>query len=130
MKKTIWFPVVLVAALLFGCSSPTEPIPSNAVMSEYNGKVAWASPHDYFPRVAETTDVLSDSLIHGDVSGNGTITAYDATLVLRHVVRLDTLPNPLDHDVTNNGTLTAYDASFILTRVVNPSFVFPIDQVE
>ena len=54
--------------------------------------------------------------IRGDVSGNGKVTAYDASLVLRHVVCLTTLlPEPQKNaDVTGDGTSTALAAAMLL----------------
>ncbi|MBI5464171.1 MAG: T9SS type A sorting domain-containing protein, partial [Ignavibacteriales bacterium] len=67
--------------------------------------------------------------LDGDVSLNGRIQAYDASLVLRWLV--DTTANPLTAlqqqvaDVSNNGTITAFDASLILQYVVGKINIFP-----
>ncbi|HVP40106.1 MAG TPA: right-handed parallel beta-helix repeat-containing protein [Candidatus Saccharimonadales bacterium] len=63
----------------------------------------------------------------GDVSLNGTVTAYDASLVLQYTVASLSL-NPLQllvGDVSGNGTVTALDASFILQYVANLIPAFP-----
>ena len=56
----------------------------------------------------------------GDVSGNGEITAYDASLVLRYVVGLIGLSLDAKDaaDVSGNGTITALDAALILQYTV------------
>ena len=69
----------------------------------------------------------------GDVSLNGTITAYDASLVLQHTVSNITLTQTQQNvaDITTNGAITAYDASLILqynvglilTFTPNPSLI-------
>ncbi|MBC8231511.1 T9SS type A sorting domain-containing protein [bacterium] len=56
----------------------------------------------------------------GDVSLNGTITGYDAALVLQHTVQIFTLTDCQQHaaDVNESGEITAYDAAMILQYVV------------
>ncbi|MFQ6041923.1 MAG: right-handed parallel beta-helix repeat-containing protein [Candidatus Poribacteria bacterium] len=62
----------------------------------------------------------------GDVSGNGTVSAHDAAMVLQYVVGLITLTDTQKGaaDVSKNGTVSAYDAALILQYVVGliPSF--------
>ena len=56
----------------------------------------------------------------GDVSLNGTITGYDAALVLQHTVQIITLTDCQQSaaDVDISGEITAYDAAMILQYVV------------
>lgn len=57
----------------------------------------------------------------GDVSQNGTINPYDASLILQYVVSNIVL-NPAQQnvaDVSKNGSITSYDASMILQYNVN-----------
>jgi hypothetical protein len=56
----------------------------------------------------------------GDVSLNGTITGYDAALVLQHTVQIITLSECQQKaaDVDKSGEITAYDAAIILQYVV------------
>jgi hypothetical protein len=63
----------------------------------------------------------------GDVSQNGTISAYDASLTLQHVVgAIVLLPaQQTAADVTANGVISAMDASFILRYVVGIVTGFP-----
>ncbi|UCF06601.1 MAG: T9SS type A sorting domain-containing protein [bacterium] len=72
------------------------------------------------------TDGVQNYLL-GDVSLNGYIRAYDASLVLQHVALLITL-SPLQQevgDVTCNGNLSALDASYILRYVAGLISHFP-----
>jgi hypothetical protein len=64
----------------------------------------------------------------GDVSLNGRIQAYDASLVLKEVVGSVVLAdNQLRAaDVSGNGAVSAYDASLILQYVVGLQTTFPI----
>ncbi len=69
--------------------------------------------------------------VMGDVSLNGVVQAYDASLVLKYVVNPsgDTL-NAIQQsvaDVSGNGTITAYDASLILQYVVGLISGFPAE---
>lgn len=69
----------------------------------------------------------------GDVSLNGTITAFDASLILQHLVSNITLTPTQQKvaDITRNGAITSYDASqilqynvgLILTFTPNPSLI-------
>lgn len=54
----------------------------------------------------------------GDVNNDGKISAYDASLVLQHTVKLIDLTDVPAADVDKNGKITAYDASMILQYTV------------
>ena len=56
----------------------------------------------------------------GDVNGNGTVSAFDASLVLQYVVGSMTLDvrSQCAADYNGNGTVSAFDASLILQCVV------------
>ncbi len=58
--------------------------------------------------------------LRGDVSGNGAVTAFDASLVLQDVVGATTLDakSLCAADYNANGAVTAFDASLILQCVV------------
>jgi len=69
---------------------------------------------------------------YGDVSGNGEITAFDASLILRVVVGILKLNDPnypyltLDRaDVSGNGTVSALDAALVLQYTVGLITEFP-----
>ncbi len=70
--------------------------------------------------------------IMGDVSLNGLVQAYDASLILKYVVNphgADSL-NAIQQqvaDVSGNGSITAYDASLILQYSVGLISVFPAE---
>ncbi len=61
----------------------------------------------------------------GDVSGNGTVTAFDAALVLDYVVGDTVLSSSAltAADVTGNGSVTALDASWILRKAAGDTSV-------
>lgn len=69
----------------------------------------------------------------GDVSLNGTIQAYDASLVLKFVV--DSTAYPLNNiqkqaaDVSGEMGITSYDASLILQYVVGKITSFPVENL-
>ena len=82
---------------------------------------------DFFgtPRQSAANDPgahqYSDSIIEepgdrvpGDASGNGTITAFDASLILQHASGLLDLSANLDADSSGDGSVSAFDASLIL----------------
>jgi len=85
--------------------------------------------------IDETGAVMTDGTLtvyevpglYGDVTGDGTISALDASTVLRYVVGKINEINIAAADVTGNGVVSAYDASHILSKVVNPSFIFPVE---
>ena len=82
---------------------------------------------DYDPWL---TDNASNPIM-GDVSLNGYIQAYDASLILQWLV--DPVGNPLNAkqqqvaDVSGNGTIMAFDASLILQYVVGIINHFPAE---
>ncbi|HET9571175.1 MAG TPA: right-handed parallel beta-helix repeat-containing protein [Bacteroidales bacterium] len=96
--------------------------PNNAPEQEYMTSSVNATPW-------RTTGILNP--LTGDVSLNGLIQAYDASLVLKKVVNTLTLnANQLQvADVSGNGDITAYDASLILEYVVGLDNYFPVNKV-
>lgn len=65
----------------------------------------------------------------GDPSGNGTVSAHDAALVLEHSVGQSLLEGNAEGagDVTGNGVVSALDASLILRRITGLIDCFPIE---
>ena len=61
-----------------------------------------------------------ESVVYGDVTMNGTVSSFDASLILRHAVGLDTLSYLQEFfgDVSQNNELSSLDASYILQYVV------------
>jgi parallel beta-helix repeat protein len=77
---------------------------------------------DYQPYLTARQGIL-----FGDVSGNGQISAFDASLVLQHDVELITL-NPIQKlaaNVNGDTLVNAFDASYILRYVVGLISGFP-----
>jgi len=68
----------------------------------------------------------------GDVSLNGLIQAYDASLVLKHAATLITLSPAQQQvaDVSGTAGITAFDASLILQYVVGMDATFPINKIK
>ncbi|MBC8229936.1 T9SS type A sorting domain-containing protein [bacterium] len=75
--------------------------------------------------LTKTTEIIYTP---GDVSGNGEVTAYDASLVLQYVVGLTDLSveQQLAADVTDDDTITALDAALILQYTVGLITQFPV----
>lgn len=69
---------------------------------------------------------------YGDVDENGLIQAYDASLILKHVIGLDILycQGLANADVTDNGSVAALDASVILQYGVGLIVNLPYDTTE
>jgi hypothetical protein len=80
--------------------------------------------------VAKIISIYLNEMNYGDVSGDGTISALDAAMILQHTVGLITLSEEAQAlaDVSNNGEISAYDASLILQRVVGLIDKFPIEE--
>jgi hypothetical protein len=66
-------------------------------------------------------------VLYGDASGDGAVSMYDASLVLRWRVRLATHINHAAADVTGNGETTSQDAAYIMRRVLDPLYLFPVE---
>jgi ABC-type cobalt transport system substrate-binding protein len=81
---------------------------------------------DYTPWLTDAFNPLM-----GDVSLNGKIQAYDASLVLQYKVGLITLTNTQKtvSDVSGNGNISVGDASFILQYVAGLIQVFPAEEM-
>ena len=79
---------------------------------------------DWVALVEEKVDNL-----YGDVSGDGDVSALDASLVLQHSIGLIVLPQSLltIADVSGNGDISAFDGSMILQRVIDLISCFPAD---
>jgi hypothetical protein len=65
--------------------------------------------------------------VPGDASGNGLITALDASLVLQHASGLASLSGRPSADASGDGAITAYDASLILKYITGFLSCFPAD---
>jgi hypothetical protein len=79
----------------------------------------------------------NSSILYGDVSENGTISATDAAMCARYAVGLITLTavglitltanQIIAADVSDNGTVSATDAAWIARKAVDPTIVFPVE---
>ena len=100
-------------------SGPTYTLNANGIGGKISDKVLY-SPW-------KTNGSINPLM--GDVSLNGSVQAYDASLVLQHVVSLITL-NTMQKtvaDVSGDGSITSYDASLILQNVAGINSTFPAE---
>ncbi|MEM8489004.1 MAG: PKD domain-containing protein [Bacteroidota bacterium] len=69
------------------------------------------------------------SAVYGDATGDGTLSARDASEVLTHVVGLAVLDgtNATLADVSGNGSISSLDAALILQRTVGLINCFPVE---
>jgi predicted GH43/DUF377 family glycosyl hydrolase len=103
---------------------PIKTVPVNITSSLFNtgaDSVIWTNGG---------VDILQPML--GDVDLNGVVQAYDASLVLKHLVGLDTLDHCqlFNADVTGDASVSAADARSILRYVVGLIPAFPDTSVQ
>ncbi len=69
------------------------------------------------------------ALVFGDATGDGTVSARDASEILTHVVGLATLEGTSATlaDVSGNGAISSLDAALILQRTVGLINCFPVE---
>jgi hypothetical protein len=93
------------------------------------------SPLTFLPEYAEVDDTTPSMLdgqvdvggtLYGDASEDGTVSAFDVTVILRWVVEIVDDINTELADVSGNAQVSAYDAALVLYSVVNPDYVFPV----
>ncbi len=67
---------------------------------------------------------------YGDITGNGEVTAYDASFVFKHALGLDSLNEQQQKiaDVSGDALITEFDVSLILQFVVGIIDLFPVEQ--
>ena len=65
----------------------------------------------YVVMVCEFSDIV------GDVNNDGVVNALDASAILKKVVKISDVENPLMSDFNDNGTINALDASAILRYI-------------
>ena len=109
--------------------TPLEELERYPLVTYYLQRDYAGQTEPYYHLVDEPYDYGSP-LLHGDVTGNGKITPYDATWVLQHAVGLRTLTGEgaAAADVSGMMGITAYDASLILGYVVGKISAFPVEQ--
>jgi hypothetical protein len=71
----------------------------------------------------------SQAYLYGDVSGDSSISAYDASLAAQYAVGLITLTSTQIQkaDVTGDSSVSAYDASLIAQKAVGLITKFPVE---
>lgn len=82
--------------------------------------------------VTTQNGIFSINGMYGDVSGNDSISSYDAALILQFVVGLIELAAQqiILGDVSGNGSLSSYDAALILQFAVGLIEIFPVENGE
>ena len=71
----------------------------------------------------------SQTIVYGDVNGDGKINAMDATITARHAVGSITLSDDalVSADVNGDGKINAFDATFIARYAIGTIEKFPIE---
>ena len=82
---------------------------------------------------ANTADgnISVKNVTYGDVTGNGSVSAFDAAKVLQYTVGKISdfsFQQSTAADVSGNGSISALDAAYILKKTVDESFQFPVLQ--
>ena len=74
-------------------------------------------------------DEYEASLVLGDVTGDGTVSALDASYILRHAGEITDLEGSRRRmaDVSGDTTISAYDAALVLRYIAGLIDCFPID---
>ena len=82
------------------------------------------------PGAHQYTDSIADDGnqgVPGDASGNGKLTAFDASLILQHASGLVDLTNNDEADTSGDGSVSAFDASLILQYITGFISCLPSD---
>lgn len=74
-------------------------------------------------------EYMANTILYGDVSGDSTISAYDASLAAQSAVGLITLTaeQKIRADVSGDGNVSAYDASLIAQKAAGLISKFPVE---
>ena len=75
--------------------------------------------------------MTASAAVYGDVDNSGSVSAIDASLILRHAVGVETLSGDALRmaDVDGDGAVTAIDASLILRKSVGAIETFPAESL-
>jgi hypothetical protein len=65
---------------------------------------------------------------YGDVSGNGTISSLDASLLLQYAARLISFIDLITGEVTGDGIVNSLDAAHVLIKALDSDYTLPIEQ--
>ncbi|MBN1871240.1 MAG: metallophosphoesterase [Candidatus Omnitrophica bacterium] len=81
--------------------------------------------------IIDQFSIGAGTLPYGDVSGNGRITAYDASMVGRHAAELITLDSAALEiaDVNGDGIISAADAALIARKAAGLIDKFPVEDL-
>lgn len=99
----------------------------NGIAANTDKEARWTADRDS----TEMNLFVSQSVIfYGDVNDDGSIDAYDASLILQSVVGLKELDSDefKRADVTDDSKVTAFDAALVLQRSVNLIDRFPAEE--
>lgn len=93
-----------------------------------SGQAVSATVYNGSQKVAELD--IASNVVYGDVDGNGRVTAEDALMILKKVVKLKVFNSDQEKaaDVDNNGRIEANDALLVLKKVVQLITKFPVEQ--
>ncbi len=107
---------------VISCGGGSDLSLSNVLLGDINAREIEST-------IGDSVHVSIISLFAGDVSGDCNVTAYDASLILQHVVGLKELSSIEQEkaDVTGDDTVSALDAALILQFSVGLIASFPVD---
>lgn len=82
-----------------------------------------------FTMLFASSAIVSADVVYGDVDGSGNVSAKDATLILKHIVGLETLNGSAFQaaDVDGSGSVDTADATMVLKKVVGLIDKFPAE---
>jgi hypothetical protein len=106
------------------------------VNSEPVGSISPLTLIPEFTNVNESAIPLADGSVetsigmYGDISNDGEISAFDASLILQYVVHLVYDIDELLADVSDNGSVSGYDAALVLHKILQPGMLFPVEENE
>ncbi len=93
--------------------------------------------YDFITATSKSGRIIigDNSIIYGDVTGNGEVNIFDAQKVLQYVVGSLVLPDPscpnfttAVADVSGNGTVSSYDAALIFQHSIGLRPQFPVEE--
>jgi len=73
--------------------------------------------------------IVIGNTVYGDVSGDGHVSAYDASLILMQSVGLISWLDFEIADVTANGFVSAQDAAEVMFKTLYPDYMMPVEEL-
>jgi hypothetical protein len=124
--------------IVFSSSSPVSIEGATVAELAFDLNVAALFDTTTFIWVVDSTNVnewaatlLSGEIqvhpLYGDASDDGTVTGYDASMILRNVVGYDEPLVEVTVDVTGTSGITAFDAAHVLWKILDPGYMFPVE---